>query len=601
MKNLFRNILSWKINQKEIKMKLQPKFKKNRLLIILGLVLFLLGASATWVFAQTVSGDGMINACVNPNDGTIRIVSDPVCKKNESLLSWNIMGPKGDKGDPGPTGPAGPQGEQGPQGSQGEQGLQGLQGEQGPQGSQGEQGLQGLQGEQGIQGPVGLQGEPGPAGPQGPQGNPGPQGTPGEPGQGIASLDDLQGIPCNEGSNVGVLNIAYDSAGIVTMRCVQSNMIPLNVTVAGDGHGRVTSMPAGINCDSYCSAEFGEGTLVTLTAMPDYSTGVSGNEFQGWSGDCSGTGTCQVTMDQAKNVTATFRRYFDLQAYVMVRDETAFGNLGFLPRGSCTFDSTYGTTICEDTRYYLGETVTVTAVPDSVSTFDGWQSVPASLCEETTDPVCQFEVDESLSNQNTFEVGAWFARSNHLPLNVTIAGDGHGRVTSTPAGIDCDSDFSLEFGEGTLVTLTAIPDKWTGGLFTEFQGWSGDCSGTSTCQVTMDQAKNVTATFRHYINLFVGIYNNSNGSGAVGYGQVSFSPPNGPVCITNEWNTNIHCAPVPFYLGQKVTLTAIATPPGVFDGWSQPSTCVQINDNQCQFAVTDSTPGQIYVDAYFSP
>ena len=98
-------------------MNIQSKFKKNRLFIILGLVLFLLGTSATWVFAQATSSDGTIYACVNPNDGTIRIVSDPVCKKNERLLSWNIMGPKGDKGDPGeagPAGPAGPEGSQGP-------------------------------------------------------------------------------------------------------------------------------------------------------------------------------------------------------------------------------------------------------------------------------------------------------------------------------------------------------------------------------------------------------------------------------------------------------------------------------------------------------
>jgi uncharacterized repeat protein (TIGR01451 family) len=32
----------------------------------------------------------------------------------------------------------------------------------------------------------------------------------------------------------------------------------------------------------------------------------TGSDFSGWSGDCSGTGTCQVTMDAARNVTATF-------------------------------------------------------------------------------------------------------------------------------------------------------------------------------------------------------------------------------------------------------------------------------------------------------
>ena len=59
--------------------------KKMRLVIILGLAIILLAASATWVMAQT---DGVIYACMIPSDGTIRIVSDPAeCKKNEALLS----------------------------------------------------------------------------------------------------------------------------------------------------------------------------------------------------------------------------------------------------------------------------------------------------------------------------------------------------------------------------------------------------------------------------------------------------------------------------------------------------------------------------------
>jgi hypothetical protein len=41
--------------------------------------------------------------------------------------------------------------------------------------------------------------------------------------------------------------------------------------------------------------------VVTLTAAP-----AAGSAFNGWSGACSGTGTCQVTMSQAQAVTATF-------------------------------------------------------------------------------------------------------------------------------------------------------------------------------------------------------------------------------------------------------------------------------------------------------
>ena len=43
------------------------------------------------------------------------------------------------------------------------------------------------------------------------------------------------------------------------------------------------------------------GTVVTVTATP-----ATGSTFTGWSGACSGSGACSVTMDAAKSVTATF-------------------------------------------------------------------------------------------------------------------------------------------------------------------------------------------------------------------------------------------------------------------------------------------------------
>jgi len=75
----------------------------------------------------------------------------------------------------------------------------------------------------------------------------------------------------------------------------------LTVTKGGGGGGSVTSSPAGIDCGSQCSADFESGTVVTLSAVPS-----SGSSFTGWSGACTGTGDCDVTMDQARSVTATF-------------------------------------------------------------------------------------------------------------------------------------------------------------------------------------------------------------------------------------------------------------------------------------------------------
>jgi hypothetical protein len=64
----------------------------------------------------------------------------------------------------------------------------------------------------------------------------------------------------------------------------------------------VTSSPAGIDCGSDCAENYLVGTMVVLTAAP-----ASGSTFAGWDGaGCSGTGTCSVTMSEARQVTATF-------------------------------------------------------------------------------------------------------------------------------------------------------------------------------------------------------------------------------------------------------------------------------------------------------
>ncbi len=76
-------------------------------------------------------------------------------------------------------------------------------------------------------------------------------------------------------------------------------------------------------------------------------------------------------------------------------------------------------------------------------------------------------------------------------LTVVKAGFGGGRVTSTPAGIDCGTLCSVVYDRGTTVTLSAAASGR--GSFT---GWSGACTGTdATCVVSMTGPLAVTATF----------------------------------------------------------------------------------------------------------
>ncbi len=81
----------------------------------------------------------------------------------------------------------------------------------------------------------------------------------------------------------------------------------LTVTAPAAGSGTITSSPAGISCPTTCTASFAANTKVTLTATPgtNYS-------FGGWSGSCSGTGPCSVTITAAASVTPIFNANYGL-------------------------------------------------------------------------------------------------------------------------------------------------------------------------------------------------------------------------------------------------------------------------------------------------
>ncbi|MDX6325520.1 MAG: hypothetical protein QOK15_1874 [Nocardioidaceae bacterium] len=92
-----------------------------------------------------------------------------------------------------------------------------------------------------------------------------------------------------------------NSAGGCVMHTSTTASYSLNVSKSGTGAGTVTSSPSGINCGATCSANFAGGSSVALSATP-----ASGSTFSGWSGPCSGTGSCTVSMTAAQSVTAAF-------------------------------------------------------------------------------------------------------------------------------------------------------------------------------------------------------------------------------------------------------------------------------------------------------
>jgi hypothetical protein len=76
-------------------------------------------------------------------------------------------------------------------------------------------------------------------------------------------------------------------------------------------------------------------------------------------------------------------------------------------------------------------------------------------------------------------------------LTVTVTGTTSGNVTSSPAGISCNtgSSCSAQFTTGQAITLTATPAS-------AFQSWSG-CNTTNgaSCTVFLENSVTVTAAF----------------------------------------------------------------------------------------------------------
>ena len=99
----------------------------------------------------------------------------------------------------------------------------------------------------------------------------------------------------SNGTTTATRNITLNGTGVAPTW-------PLTVSVSGSGSGTVTSDAdhTGIGCPAMCQASFASGAVVTLSQYPSAIS-----TFGGWSGACS-SDPCVVTMDAAKNVTASF-------------------------------------------------------------------------------------------------------------------------------------------------------------------------------------------------------------------------------------------------------------------------------------------------------
>jgi hypothetical protein len=291
---------------------------------------------------------------------------------------------------------------------------------------------------------------------------------------------------------------AYNSAGsspYSNEACGTVNE-PFALTVAktGTGSGTVTSAPAGIACGTDCSENYPSGTFVTLTAVP-----AAGSAFAGWSGD-SDCSDGAVTMNGNKSCTATFQ--INAQTYTL--SVKAIAMITSAGTGSGKVVSNPAGVDCGTTcsAYFTnGTAVTLTPLPATGSVFAGWSG----------DADCS---DGSVTMNGNRSCTASFQIRTYV-LTIGSTGTGAGKITSTPAGIDCGTTCSASFASGASVVLRATPDSGS-----SFDGWTGDpdCYDGS---VTANGNKSCSAVFSQTVADSVGLFragtgewflrNNSNG------------------------------------------------------------------------------------------
>lgn len=219
--------------------------------------------------------------------------------------------------------------------------------------------------------------------------------------------------------------------------------------------------------------------------------------------------TAQTTVIKAKHVEdlRSAIREADLELLTVSKAGSGAGTVSSNPAGiECGADCTE--------PYLPGKVVTLTVAAAAGSAFGGW----SGACMGTG--ACQVTMSAARAVTATF---------TPLPLTVAKSGAGSGTVTSVPAGIDCGADCSEGFAPGTAVTLYANP-----AVGSAFTGWSGACTGTGVCQLTVSGATQVTATFANYVpstydvqplNYFMGVSGGCNG-GVVGVQFTVTAPAN---------------------------------------------------------------------------
>jgi hypothetical protein len=199
--------------------------------------------------------------------------------------------------------------------------------------------------------------------------------------------------------------------------------------------------------------------------------------FLPWT-DFQAAGVNQITVANAQgqaSAPVAFAVVAPLAAGQSALEVSNFGD------GTGTVTSSVGSIDCGNTCLGIlpaNTTVTLTATPGLRSVLVGWGGE------------CSGVADCTVTTSGIKSVTATFQATQHL-LELEKKGSGRGTVSANAGNLDCGNTCSAYVDVAMTVTILAVPAPGS-----HFEGWSGACTGSGSCEVTMKNAQKVTATFR---------------------------------------------------------------------------------------------------------
>jgi uncharacterized repeat protein (TIGR02543 family) len=231
----------------------------------------------------------------------------------------------------------------------------------------------------------------------------------------------------------------------------------LTINVLGSGKA---SDGGSIDCRTSCTSSQVNGTSITLTATPD-----PGWQFTGWSGACTGTGDCNITITADINVIANFSEIQTVTLTITVIGSGTVLGESIACRDECVYE------------VERDSIIDLMALADIEWSFEGWGGVCSGVEK------CDLSMSSSRSVTATFRP---VLIVNPSTLTIKIIGIGEVKVNEDDVCID---ECTYSFMPGTDVSLrSSADDDW------HFSHWSAVCQ-SANCNVSMSEDMELTIYF----------------------------------------------------------------------------------------------------------